>query len=67
MIAAYTPPRVPAPGGNSRCFGQPYLTGGKEARYNSKSFAGFAFTGTYKIMVWFVILMGLKLTIYRRC
>lgn len=65
MIAAYTPPRVPAPGGNSRYFGQPYLTGGKEARYNCKSFAGFAFT--YKIMAWFVILMGLKFTIYRRC
>lgn len=29
MIAAYTPPRVPAPGGNSRYFGPPYLTGAK--------------------------------------
>lgn len=29
MIAAYTPPRVPAQEGNSRCFGPPYLTGTK--------------------------------------
>lgn len=41
MIAAYTPPRVPAPGGNSRYFGQPYLTGGKEVGYKGKSFGGF--------------------------
>lgn len=41
MIAAYTPPRVPARGGNSRYFGQPYLTGGKEVGYNGKSSGGF--------------------------
>lgn len=41
MIAAYTPPRVPAPGGNSRYFGQPCLTGGKEVGYGSKSFGRF--------------------------
>ena len=38
MIAAYTPPRAPAPGGNSRYFGPPYLTGTKGEMDDGQSF-----------------------------
>lgn len=37
MIAAYTPPRVPAPGGNSRYFGPPYRTGEKGEVHDGQS------------------------------
>lgn len=42
MIAAYTPPRVPAPGGNSRYFGPPYLTGAKGQMFDGQSFREYA-------------------------
>lgn len=37
MIAAYTPLRVLAQGGNSRYFGPPYLTGAKGQMYHGQS------------------------------